>query len=142
MRINKKTIQALVVSVLICVAYFLLFGARTSKIVTLKFTNQEMTAQGPEEFVFRCDYSQITGLELVDSVTFGNCLSGNETANYRVGTWENEAYGTYQLCVSKHISSYLVVSTSDQGVFVLNYETTGNTEILYNSFVKLLESKT
>lgn len=136
---SRKAFSTILISVLILAGYYLLFGARTSKVVSLNFTETEMTASGPEGFVWQCDLSDIEQITFTDSLDAGTCVDGSENKNYRIGLWHNDTYGDYQICGSTAIAPYVVVTTRSQGIFLFNYETAANTEALYDSFVKMIE---
>ncbi|MGN0999368.1 MAG: hypothetical protein ACI4PO_07440 [Faecousia sp.] len=136
---NRKSVSSILVTVLILAGYYLLFGARTSKAVSLNFTDTQMTVSGPEGYIWQCELSDIENLALIDELDAGTCVDGRETEDYRLGIWHNTSYGDYQVCASRAIPSYVVVSTRDHGIFLFNYETAANTQELYHSFVKMLE---
>ena len=136
---GRKAFSTILISVLILAGYYLLFGARTSKVVSLNFTETEMNVSGPEGFVWECSLSDIEQITFTDHLDAGTCVNGSETKNYRIGRWRSDAYGDYQICGSTAIASYVVVTTRSQGIFLFNYETAANTEALYDSFVKMIE---
>lgn len=136
---SRKALSTILLSVLILAGYYWFFGARTSKVVSLSFTETQMTASGPEGYTWQCSLSDIQDIALIDSLDAGSCMDGSETGDYRLGLWHNDAYGDYQICASTAIERFVVVTTRSQGVFLFNYETAANTEVLYHSFVKMLE---
>lgn len=137
---KKNLIPTILVSVVIIAGYYLLFGARTSRVVSLNFTDTQMTVRGPEGYVWQCPLNNIQELTLISSLDAGIPIDGKEGTNYRIGKWRNTAYGDYQLCASTAIDRYVAVVTQNQGAFLFNYETAVNTEILYNSLVKMLNN--
>lgn len=136
---KAKMIPTFLISLAILAGYYLLFGARTSRVVSLNFTDTRMTVNGPDGYVWQCPLDDIQELSLISELEAGIPIDGREGKDYRIGTWRCPAYGDYQICASSVLDRYIVIVTGGRGTFLFNYETAANTEILFHSLEKMLK---
>lgn len=90
---------------------------------------------------WRISYDRIISLELTEAKDFGTLLNGAETRTLHYGSYENDSWGRYNLCIDPRIGSCVIIETNN-GFFVLNYENEASTQQLYIMFSDLLASKT
>ena len=86
-------------------------------------------------------YDQIESISLSPLPDVGTMEWGINKRTLRCGTWINEIYGSYTLCVDPRIDSCIVITLENDGIFVLNYENSDSTEQLHKMFTDLLHSK-
>lgn len=127
--------------VVILAAFTIFSTARGGTSTTLDFGDDKLTVNAPENYTYVVGYDEISSVELVDQFEPGTMVSGGETRKYQWGTWKNEFWGEYTLCVSKQIDNALLISRSDGELLVLNYESDKTTETLLDLFHDLLADR-
>lgn len=101
-------------------------GSVTSQVDTEKLG--VMGTYGETIFVMLED---ITDVQLVDELDFGTAVDAVESGNTMCGTYENDAYGTYELRVYMKKSPFIVVTYGDGDVLVFNQTSKKQTEDIY-----------
>ncbi len=86
-------------------------------------------------------YSEIASLELQDLPDLGHRVQGSEKRSLYCGTWENDTWGEYTLCIVPKVETCIVITMSDGNHYVINYENNESTEEFHNMFATLLQSK-
>lgn len=86
-------------------------------------------------------YEQITSLDLMPLPDKGVLLQGIEKSTLCCGTWKNEVWGEYTLCIDPKVEQCIVVTLRDGDEFILNYESGESTRQLHQMFTELLQSK-
>lgn len=124
--------------VVVLVAFTIFSTARGGTSTHLDFGEDKLTITAPENYTYDVEYDEIQNIEFVDEFEPGIMVSGGETRKYQWGTWKNELWGEYTLCVSKQIDNALLISHSDGELLVLNYESDKTTETLLDLFTDLL----
>jgi len=85
-------------------------------------------------------YQYILSITEAQDLDLGTYISGTQTKSYRVGVWENEEFGKYNLCIYANVSRYIVVESSND-VFVFNLESEEATDSFYKAFQEMIENK-
>lgn len=132
----RNTLLTLLIPVLIFLYIF--FGGSVG--ISLDFGEDALTVSA-EKQDWSIPYAQIVSLELTDAADFGTLVNGSENRMLHYGTYENDFWGRYTLCIDPRIESCITIET-DSGFFVLNYENEESTHQLYTMFTELLASKT
>ena len=86
-------------------------------------------------------YDQIESLELAEHPNTGTLIDGVQKCTLHWGTWRNDLWGEYTLCIDPRIDSCIVITMKNGGIYVLNYENDGSTKQLHQMFSDLLQSK-
>ena len=86
-------------------------------------------------------YNQIETLELAKLPDTGMLVDGTQNRTLRCGTWKNDLWGDYTLCIDPRIDTCIVITMKNGGIYVLNYENSDSTGQLYQMFSNLLHSK-
>ena len=86
-------------------------------------------------------YDQIESLSLSYLPDVGTMTEGIDKRTLQCGTWENESFGSYTLCVDPRIDACIVITNESGSVFVVNYENEDSTKQLHKMFAELLQSK-
>lgn len=107
---------------------------------SLDFGEEALTLSA-SNYDWAIPYDQIHSLELSALPNIGTMIEGSEKRTLCCGTWQNELWGDYALCVNPKISQCIVVTTHDKGIYVLNYENSDSTQQLHKMFTELLQSK-
>lgn len=89
----------------------------------------------PEQPVF-VPFDSITQIRLADTVSFGECVEGEETQNTLSGLYENDDFGVYALHVYTKSSPYIVVSYGDGDTLVFNQKTEKQTREFYEDLAE------
>lgn len=134
----SERLKNLIWLVVILAAFTIFSTARGGTSTTLDFGEDNLTVTAPENYTYVVDYDEINNIELVDKFESGAMVSGGETRKYQWGTWKNETWGEYTLCITKRIDNALLISHSDGELLVLNYESDKTTEALLELFNDLL----
>lgn len=116
---------------------YVFFGGSVG--ISLDFGAEDLTVSA-EKQDWNIPYEQIISLKLAEAEEFGILLEGSENRTLHYGTYENEVWGQYHLCIDPRIESCIVIETNS-GFFVLNYENEASTRQLYIMFSDLLSSK-
>lgn len=134
----KQKNAAFAVLILAVVLFYVFSGGSVG--ISLDFGETGLTLSASDQDWY-IPYDQIETLELTELPDSGTCLQGTEKRRLCCGTWENEAWGKYTLCVDPRIDACIVVTLKDGGRYVLNYENADSTRELHQMFTALLESK-
>ena len=132
---TRNALIALLIPVLI-LAYIFSGGSMGT---SLDFGEDALTVSA-EKYDWAISYDQIISLELVENMNFGTLREGTEKRTLHYGSYENEQWGQYTLCIDPRIGSCIVIETKS-GYFVLNYENQESTQQLYTMFTELLLNK-
>lgn len=132
----RNTFLTLLIPILILLYIF--FGGSVG--ISLDFGEDALVISA-EKQDWNIPYEQIISLELTDAEDFGTLLNGTEKRTLHYGTYGNDPWGQYNLCIDPRIKTCIVIETTN-GFFVLNYENEESTQQLYIMFTELLASKT
>lgn len=88
-----------------------------------------------ERFETQILYEDIASMELVDELDLGESVESTKKGKLVAGTYENDAYGTYELAVYTNVNRFVVITLSD-GIFVVNYTTETETAQLYEALLE------
>ncbi len=122
----------------VLILLYIFFGGSVG--ISLDF-GEDALAISAEKQDWNIPYEQIISLELTDAEDFGTLLNGTEKRTLHYGSYENDSWGQYNLCIDPRIETCIVIETTN-GFFVLNYENGESTQQLYIMFSELLASKT
>ena len=131
---------AVALIIFILVTAFYLF--RSAEPMKLGFEEDHMTITGPSgaPFVVTVDYQDILSVSEADTLDPGVRLEGLDTERCRFGSWQNDAYGNYTLCVSPAFPNHIVLETVN-GIVAFNYESADSTQHLYSALVEMLRER-
>ena len=116
---------------------YVFFGGSVG--ISLDFGAEDLTVSvEKQDWSIPCE--QIVSLKLTEAEEFGILPEGSENRTLHYGTYENEVWGQYHLCIDPRIESCIVIETNS-GFFVLNYENEESTQQLYTMFSELLFTK-
>lgn len=86
-------------------------------------------------------YDQIDSMELTLLSDPGTLMEGIEKRTLCCGTWQNDVWGEYTLCVNPKIEQCIVLTMQSGQILAINYENSESTQSLYKMFTDLLNSK-
>lgn len=127
------------VALLLAIMLFYIFSGGSVGI-SLDFGEDALTLSA-SEYDWVIPYEQVQSLELTALPHTGRMIEGSDKRTLRCGTWENETWGEYVLCIDPRIDSCIVVTMNSGEVYVLNYENSDSTGQLHKMFTELLQSK-
>lgn len=122
----------------LCVGFTLVSLFSRNNGIGLDFGKDSLTVSGPEKYQYMIEYSRISALELVNLTDAGEPISGEENKSYRWGSWENDIWKVYSLCVAKKADRCILITVEDGSRFVFNYLEDATTEQVYTMFSELL----
>ncbi len=134
-RFGKYRRLLLLLAILIAASAFQFWRGERS--VRFDWTDVDLTVSCADNQVFRISFADVIDMQLAQSPDLGHCLNGQETASWRFGTWENDAWGRYVLCAGKACADCIVLRT-DGGIYALSYESDDVTAALYESLKALI----
>lgn len=108
--------------------------------ISLDFGDERLSL-GASDRDWVIPYDQIASLELTALTDLGTPVDGTKKRTLSYGTWENDLWDKYTLCVNPTISQCIVVTLQDGSITVLNYENEESTKALHTMFSELLQSK-
>ena len=76
--------------------------------------------------------SEITQVSLVDELEFGTAVDAEGSGNTMCGTYENTAYGVYELRAYTKNGPYIVVTYGDGDVLVFNQASKRQTQAIFD----------
>lgn len=125
----------LLVGVIVIVAIVSALGIFKSAAVAVEIENEVFTITYEEETVVQFSKDDIQSAELVTTFTMGEAVEALSEKTYTVGTWENEDWGQYTLCIKQSVECYIVLTTADGAVCVFNYESADTTESMCSALL-------
>ncbi len=123
------------VGVVVIVGVLAALGLSRSAAVTVKIEDDVFSIYYKEETVVQFSKDEIRSAEIVSTFAMGDALEVISEDKYEVGTWENDDWGQYTLCIKKSVDSYIVVTTDD-AVYVFNYESEASTESMCTALLE------
>ena len=134
----KQKNAIFVILILAAVLFYIFSGGSVG--VSLDFGEESLTVSA-SNYDWSIPYDQIESLELAPLPDMGTLIDGVEKRNLCCGTWENEIWGEYILCLNPKIDSCIMITTDNGDIYVLNYENQEATQQLHKMFTELLHSK-
>ncbi|MCC8102960.1 MAG: PH domain-containing protein [Clostridiales bacterium] len=126
----------ILIIVLVVIAYT--FYTRDQTGMDFSMSEEAFTITMPDSTEVSLSFSDVTSMELVSDVDYGSCVSGQSSDSCYYGTWENETWGSYALCVAPSIGSCILVETEEQ-ILVFNFESASTTSALYESLLDYVD---
>ena len=140
--LSNAQVRNLLLLVIVIAVFCVFQMGRGSGVHSLQFDNENksmmLIAPGGKTSV-AIKYEDIKSVSEAASLDLGTCIDGIDTKKCRFGTWSNDAYGEYTLCISPKIKDYIVLETV-HGIVVLNFESKDSTQHLYPALLDLLET--
>ncbi|MCD7716439.1 MAG: hypothetical protein LUI39_08310 [Lachnospiraceae bacterium] len=125
----------LLVGVIVIVAIVNALGIFKSATVAVEIEDEVFTITYEDETVIQFSKDDIQSAELVTAFTMGEAVETLSGEKYTVGTWENEDWGQYTLCIKQSVERYIVLTTTDGAVCVFNYESADTTESMCSALL-------
>lgn len=108
--------------------------------ISLDFA-EEALALSAADHDWTIPYDRIRSLELEALPNLGTCIEGSEKSALCYGTWKNDRWNEYTLCIDPNIDQCIIVTMDNADVYVFNYENSESTRQLHKMFTELLQSK-
>ncbi|MCC8105580.1 MAG: hypothetical protein LIO99_06175 [Clostridiales bacterium] len=125
----------ILVGVIVIVAIVNALGIFESTTMAVEIEDEIFTITYQDEIVIQFSKDDIQSAELVTTFTMGDAVESISEKKYIVGTWENEDWGQYTLCIKQSVESYIVLITTDGAVCVFNYESVDSTEAMCSALL-------
>ncbi len=109
-------------------------GIFRSAAFTVEIEDEVFTITYEDETVVQFSKEEIRSAEYMESFTRGTAAETIAEGKYTVGTWENDEWGSYTLCIRESVEGYVVVTT-EESVFVFNYESKDTTEAMCSALL-------
>lgn len=130
-----------IVVLVIFIGFALFCISRGDYSIQLSLADHCLTVDGPEEFLYSVDFAQVESVVCSDEWEVGSCVAGNTKYGYQFGTWENDKFGQYQLCAMTRNNVYMIVTTADKEMLVLNFESPETTEEFCQTLIQYLSDE-
>lgn len=124
-----------VLVVVVVVGILAALGFSRSNNLKVKIEDDLFTLSYGEKTVVQFYKDEIQAAEVVTAFTMGEAVEVISEDKYIAGTWENDEWGSYVLCIKENLKCYLVVTT-EETVFVFNYESEKTTESLCSALLE------
>lgn len=98
----------------VLILLYIFFGGSVG--ISLDF-GEDALAISAEKQDWSIPYEQIISLELTDAEDFGTLLNGTEKRTLHYGTYENDPWGQYNLCIDPRIETCIAIETSNGFLF-------------------------
>ena len=134
---RKAKYRNLLILLAIMITVTVVSFLRSENAVGFQWTETQMQFTDPGGSSHTILYKDILSLELAEDPDYGSCISGRKTSAWRYGTWENQDWGRYTLCANTSTGICIVLQTQD-GTFVLSYESDDITTALYDYFLSCI----
>lgn len=136
----KTTLKNFIYIALLCAIFsvFTMFN-RGQQATTFSLEDDRFTLHGPENFSVTIDMNRLKSMETRNNFNPGTCIAGGTEGAYSYGTWENEEFGQYQLCILTKLPTCVIMTEEDGSVTVFNFENTQTTEEFGRSFFEYLQ---
>ena len=137
---KKRSKQGILLTILILgvfTVYSLITGTAPLEI-DVGDTEIVISAPGDVDYSITVPFEHITDIYASEDFQPGEMLSGGETEDCRYGTWKNDAFGEYSLCVNTDAEAYLIIKTRD-GAAVANLDSAENTSDFAEALRELLK---
>jgi len=113
------------------VAVFITLFGHTSAAISVSSIEKGISLTDPQGGVYEVLYEDIELIQLIElPENYGTCIEGETDKGFSYGSWKNDAWGTYSLCVRNSVREAIFISQKN-GVLVFNYEGTTSTESFY-----------
>ena len=137
----KQASKTLLVTVIVIAAFLLFARFRGDTVSNIAFGDDALTLTAPQKYTCVVDYDDIQSLELTDSFDPGTQVSGGENRRYIWGERETALWERCTFCVSKKIDNAIVITTTDGGHILFNYESEDTTAAILPMFRTLLDNR-
>ena len=141
---KRQQNTGLLVTLGIVIIVALFFNSnKGSRAIDYKVSENYLTVTGPSDTGFSTDipWLDIVSVEVADTLDIGESISSTVSQEYEdclCGTFKNDLYGTYTLCISKNISKFIVLKTND-GILVFNFNDANTTVGLCDGILTYLD---
>lgn len=124
-------------TVLIILCALLLFRHFAPPSAGLSFEGEALRISDGDAVDVTLPFAEIRAVSLIGTLERGEMADGTSTRRIARGTWKNDAYGEYTLCISEKINCCLVVQT-DSRTLVYTYESAQTTRGIYDMLLQAL----
>ena len=132
---NNKSVNSSsknsVVSIITLLIVGFLFVTIFLQGVKIKQNNDMVSISGGLFYSAKFAYSDISSIELRDSVEYGTRTNGVSLLNYKLGIFSNNEFGKYKLFVNDSIKKVIIVKY-DENTVVYNAKDEATTIDTYN----------
>lgn len=127
--------------IVVLVAFTLITTFRGETGTNISFGDNTLELTGPEHFSYTLEYDKISSLSLVELSEPGQPVSGNSNRRCQWGTYKNDSWGEYTLCVTTKIENAIRITMQNGEVIVFNYESDETTRAILDMFNELLAAQ-
>ena len=107
--------------------------------IDFSLADSTLTVTGPDKFSYSVKYENINKFIYLVDFDKGEETSGGTKRKINYGSWVNGDLGTYNLCVSEKINTYIYVESKSGDKLVFNYDDAEFTLKLYNTLKETFE---
>lgn len=126
----------LLLTVALLIGIFAFTGLR-GEAMRVDFTRDALSVSGPDGASAEIPYRDMLRVELVDAPDYGACVDGGQNPDCWYGTWRNDLWDAYWLCVRPNVGCCVAIDTPD-GVYAVNGASARATEALRDSLTAVM----
>lgn len=128
-------------SVIVIVSLFLLLFGRVSGRTGVQSIDGGIAVVDPSGKTYEILYADVTEVELIAlPESPGSCVDGASARGYSYGTWENDDWGRFDLCIKDDVKEAVRICQGDE-IFIFNYEGSQSTKSFYEALQKKLQEE-
>lgn len=104
----------------------------SNKIIA-EFEEESVTVRS-SRYTMNIPYEMVSGLELAQKPDMGEALDGHDDMILQTGTWKNETWGEYEVCVEIATDNCIVIHLTDGRIFVISRRDNEETSAIFEEF--------
>ncbi len=128
MKLASKKDMIFVACVIVAVILFSVFTADGGVEVAFGEETLSVTAA---DFACSIAYADVETAALTQLPDLGEMDKGTSMASLKCGSWANDTWGAYQLCICPEVTSAIVVTLTDGSTVVFNCKDDAATETAF-----------
>jgi len=129
---GSQKIKLFITVVLITLMVMVIFDSPVT--IVGSFDETLLTVTSPK-LNLTINHTSVVSAQLIDMPQFGTMVGdGYQQDAYRAGTWENEQWGCYTLCVIPTNQKCILVEVLNEGFVVFSCTTDDETNTLFASY--------
>ena len=132
----SRTKTIVTIGVLVVVGLF--FAIMLIQGVQVHQDNTSIKISGGIFYSVDVPYTKINEVQLKTSVSFGKRTNGADINSYKLGNYQNAAYGSYKLFVNTNINKFIVIQYGNHETVVFNCQNEASTIQVYESLLELV----
>ena len=106
----------------------------------LEFGEDALTVIAPDQSFATIAYGDIRHVNLLTNPAYGSCVFGGQEKGCWYGTWNNDQWQHYHLCVHPGVNTCLAIMT-DAGAYVVNGKSDPDTATIKSQLERVMSGQ-